>query len=140
MLDFVLKSVVTVLIPFIQMFGLYVIFHGALSPGGSFAGGMILGLGFIALNVVFGLEKGQEKFSDEMAGFLVSLGPIWYGSIGLVGILRGANFLVNKDSGLPMGEPGTLLSGGMISLITLGIGIKVASTIVTLFNALTEEE
>src|SRR5690554_3593713 len=106
MLDFIIKRMIPIIIPFIQMFGLYIIFHGHLSPGGSFAGGMIVGLGFIALNVIFGLEKGHQKFSEDISVFLESLGTLWYGAIGLVGILRGASFLINKGSGIPMGEPG----------------------------------
>ncbi|NLH87416.1 MAG: sodium:proton antiporter, partial [Firmicutes bacterium] len=35
MRDFILKRVAALLLPFIQMYGLYVIFHGHVSPGGS---------------------------------------------------------------------------------------------------------
>jgi multicomponent Na+:H+ antiporter subunit B len=47
---------------------------------------------------------------------------------------------MNKGAGVPLGEPGKLYSGGLILLITLGVGLKVASTVVTLFVALMEEE
>lgn len=140
MSDFVLKRVVALLLPFVQMFGLYVIFHGHLSPGGSFSGGIIVGLGFIAFSLVFGLEKGGEKLTERTTTLIESFGTLWYGAMGLVGVLRGSSFLVNKGSGVPLGEPGKLFSGGLILLITLGVGLKVASTMVTLFNALMEEE
>lgn len=140
MSDFVLKRVVALLLPFVQMFGLYVIFHGHLSPGGSFSGGIIAGLGMIAFSLVFGLEKGSEKLTERTTTLIESFGTLWYGAMGLVGVLRGSAFLMNKGSGVPLGEPGKLYSGGLILLITLGVGLKVASTMVTLFNALMEEE
>lgn len=39
-----------------------------------------------------------------------------------------------------MGAPGALNSGGLISLIGIGVGIRVASTMVTLFFTMMEEE
>jgi len=138
--DFLLKRIVFLVLPFIQMYGLYVVFHGHLSPGGSFAGGIIIGLSFICFSLVFGLERGLEKMSDDVSVTIESFGSIWYGAIGLVGVLRGANFLINKGSGVPLGQPGHLLSGGLILLITIGVGMKVASTMVTLFYSLTEED
>ena len=128
------------MLPFVQMLGLYVIFHGHLSPGGSFSGGIITGLGLIAFGLVFGLERSHEKVSERMMGLIESFGALWYGAMGLVGILRGTSFLMNKGAGVPLGEPGKLYSGGLILLITLGVGLKVGSTMVTLFTALMSEE
>ncbi|NLL47722.1 MAG: sodium:proton antiporter [Firmicutes bacterium] len=140
MRDFVLKRMIALVLPFVTMLGLYVIFHGHLSPGGSFSGGIITGLSIIAFNLVFGTERGEEKISERLMALIESFGALWYGAMGLVGILRGASFLMNKGAGVPVGQPGSLYSGGLILLITLGVGLKVASTMVTLFLELMEEE
>lgn len=140
MSDFILKRMVALLLPFVQMFGLYVILHGHLSPGGSFSGGIITGLGLIAFALVFGLERSSEKISDQIMTMIESFGALWYGAMGIVGVLRGTSFLMNKGSGVPLGEPGKLFSGGLIFLITIGVGLKVASTMVTLFTALMEDD
>ena len=58
---------------------------------------------------------------------------------GKAGIKR-SSFLANKLAGINLGEPGTLSSGGLISLIGFGVGIRVASTMVTLFFTLAEDE
>lgn len=134
MSDFILKRMVALLLPFVQMFGLYVILHGHLSPGGSFSGGIITGLGLIAFALVFGLERSSEKISEQIMTMIESFGALWYGAMGIVGVLRGTSFLMNKGSGVPLGEPGKLFSGGLIFLITIGVGLKVASTMVTLFS------
>ncbi|NMB45666.1 MAG: sodium:proton antiporter [Firmicutes bacterium] len=140
MRDFVLKRVAALLLPLIQMYGLYVIFHGHVSPGGSFAGGMVVGLAFIAYATIYGLERGREKLPETVTTLTESLGTLWYGIMGLVGIWKGAPFLANKLAGVNLGEPGALSSGGLISLIGLGVGIRVASTMVTLFFTMMEEE
>lgn len=140
MSDFILKRMVALLLPFVQMFGLYVILHGHLSPGGSFSGGIITGLGLIAFALVFGLERSSEKISEQIMTMIESFGALWYGAMGIVGVLRGTSFLMNKGSGVPLGEPGKLFSGGLIFLITIGVGLKVASTMVTLFTALMEDD
>ncbi len=69
-----------------------------------------------------------------------SYGTLWYGIMGMVGVFRGAPFLANKLAGIDVGAPGALNSGGLISLIGLGVGIRVASTMVTLFFTMMEEE
>ncbi len=135
MTDFVLKRMVALMLPFVQMLGFYVIFHG-----GSFSGGIITALSLIAFSLVFGLERSHEKISERMMGRLISFGALWYGAVGLLGVLRGTTFLMNKGAGVPLGEPGKLYSGGLIFLITLGVGFSVASTMVTLFTTLMEED
>ncbi|NLJ84942.1 MAG: sodium:proton antiporter [Firmicutes bacterium] len=140
MKDFVLKRIVIVLLPFIQMYGLYVIFHGHVSPGGSFAGGMILGLGFVAFATVFGLDRGRQMLPEKVTTLTESYGTLWYGIMGMIGIFKGFPFLANKLAGIDVGVPGTLTSGGLISWIGLGVGIRVASTITTLFFTMMEEK
>jgi len=39
-----------------------------------------------------------------------------------------------------MGQVGSVLSGGLITLATIGIGLKVASTMITLFHSIIEED
>ena len=65
MRDFILKRVAALLLPFIQMYGLYVILHGHVSPGGSFAGGIVVGLAFIAFTSIYGLERGRAKVPEK---------------------------------------------------------------------------
>ncbi len=140
MRDFILKRVAALLLPFIQMYGLYVIFHGHVSPGGSFAGGIVVGLAFIAFATIYGLERGRAKMPERITTLTESYGTLWYGIMGMVGIIKGAPFLANKLAGIDLGTLGTLSSGGLISLIGLGVGIRVASTMVTLFFTMMEEE
>ncbi|NLN64567.1 MAG: sodium:proton antiporter [Clostridiaceae bacterium] len=140
MKDFILKRVVVIILPFLCVYGFYVILHGHVSPGGSFAGGIILGLSIIAYSTIFGIEKGKAKIPEKVLVWTESYGTLWYGLMGMVGIVKGFPFLANKLAGIDVGVPGALSSGGLISLIGIGVGIRVASTMVTLFFTMMEEE
>lgn len=140
MRDFILKRVAAIILPFICIYGFHVIFHGHVSPGGSFAGGIIVGLSFIAFCSIYGIEKGRAKLPEKILTFIESYGTLWYGIVGMVGIVKGVPFLANKLAGIDLGTPGELSSGGLISFIGFGVGIRVASTIITLFFTMMGEE
>lgn len=140
MRDFIVKRIAAIIVPFICMYGFYVILHGSASAGGSFAGGIILGLSFIAFATVYGLERGKEKLPEKVLVWMESYGTLWYGIIGMIGIFKGAPFLANKAAGINLGSPESLTSGGLISLLGLGVGIRVASTMITLFFTMKGEE
>ncbi len=136
----ILKIVVRFIIPFIQVYGFYVITAGHLSPGGGFAGGTIVAASMVLYALTFDASQGLEKLSHERASLFESLGAIWYVALGLLGVLVGGNFLTNGQIGIPLGTPGYLISGGLIPLLSFGIGIKVAVTVVSLYYSLVEED
>ncbi|HZJ78116.1 MAG TPA: MnhB domain-containing protein [Clostridia bacterium] len=140
MSDFILKRMASIILPFLSIYGLYVILHGHISSGGSFAGGIIVGLSVIGFSTVYGIKKGREKIPEKMLVYTESYGTLWYGLLGLVGILKGAPFLSNKLAGISLGTPGTLFSGGLITLIGFGVGLRVASTVITLFFNLMDDD
>lgn len=140
MRDFIFKRIAAIIVPFICIYGFYVILHGSSSAGGSFAGGIILGLAVIVYSTIYGVKKGKEKLPEKVLIWVESYGTLWYGIIGMVGIFKGAPFLANQLAGINLGTPGSLTSGGLTSLLGLGVGIRVASTMVTLFFAMKGEE
>lgn len=140
MRDYIFKRIAAIIVPFICIYGFYVILHGSSSAGGSFAGGIILALAFIVYATVYGIEEGKKKLPGKVLIWIESYGTLWYGLIGLIGIIKGAPFLANKLAGIDLGSPGSLSSGGLISLLGIGVGIRVASTIITLFYTMKGEE
>ena len=101
-------------------------------------------IGLNSVNVFAGvkttIEKGKEKLPEKVLVWIESYGTLWYVLIGMVGIVKGAPFLANKFAGINLGTPNSIFSGGLISLLGLGVGIRVASTMVTLFFAMKGEE
>ncbi|PKM83554.1 MAG: sodium:proton antiporter [Firmicutes bacterium HGW-Firmicutes-13] len=136
--DLIVRMITRIVVPFIQVYGFYIILHGHLTPGGSFSGGAILGSSMILFALAFNLERGTKKLSHEASAVLECGGAAWYAIVGFIGIYMGANFLGNKIAGFNLGIPGNVYSSGIIMLITFGLGIKVASTVITLFYNLVE--
>lgn len=138
--DQVVRTVSRLTVPFIQLYGVYIVLHGHLSPGGGFAGGAIFGVGLVLLALSFNLEEGTRKLSPAAASTLESGGALGFALTGLVALWAGAGYLANRAAGFPLGNPGQLLSSGAILAVTFFIGIKVASTVATLFHQLIGEE
>lgn len=137
MQDMILEIVARLLIPMVQLFGLYVLFHGHLSPGGGFSGGTILGASFILYSLVFRSDSRKHRLGHDTSLLLEAGGALLYMGLGFVGLVMGYNFLTNRGV-FPIGQAGQLWSSGMIVIITLGVGGKVAGTIFTLFQQLLE--
>jgi len=131
--DLIVRMVCRVIVPFIQVFGLFIIIFGHLSPGGGFAGGAIVGASMVLFALSFNLEEGHKKVKEETASVLESGGVLVFALMGFIAIFLGGNFLANLNAGFPAGTVGDLFSGGAIPIITFGLGIKVASSIITLF-------
>lgn len=136
--DVIIKSTTRLMMPFIQMFGLYVIFHGHLTPGGGFQGGAVIGGSMILLVVVYGMGEGTKRASHDISVIFEAF-AMGFALAGFIGIFLGYNFLSNKIAGVPVGIPGNIFSGGIIFMINIVIGFKVASTGKTLFYTLVQE-
>ncbi len=136
----ILRVVVRFIMPFIQVYGCYIIVSGHLGPGGGFAGGTIVAASMILYALTFNINKALDKVPHKHATILESLGAILLITCGIVGLLLGGNFLANGQIGIPLGTPGRLLSGGLVPIIYFGIGVKVAMTIMSLYFSLVEED
>lgn len=137
--DRLLYTIVKLMLPVIVVYGIFIILHGHITPGGGFSGGAILGAALILYGLTFGQEASLKIFPEAVSKRLESGGVLVFILIGLIGLILGGAFLINGEI-FPLGTPGTILSGGMIPLLMIAIGVKVGSTMMTLFNALLEDE
>jgi multicomponent Na+:H+ antiporter subunit B len=138
--DVIVQTVCRLLIPFIQVYGLYVIAHGHSSPGGGFQGGVILGASFILLCLSHDIQEMKRRLSQKAILFYCSLGVFIYAGIGLICLLLGGKFL---DYGrlheiLPVDPVGARSLG--IFGIEVGVGITVMAVMVSIFLELASEE
>ena len=138
MLSVIVKTATRWLIPFMQLFGLYVIIHGHVSPGGGFQGGVIVATSMILYAIVFGLSEARKRTTQGLRLVMESAGPLIYVLIGVLGMLVGGFFLEYRIIPLPY-EP-HITSEIMISIIEIAIGIGVMALCITMFYALAAEE
>lgn len=131
--DIIIRAVARILIPFIQVYALYVIMHGHHSPGGGFQGGVILGASFILYLITHGLEEAKEKMSELKAGLLSTFGILLYSGIGLLCLIMGRNYLdYGGLSTLLKVIPAQARSLGILG-IEIGVGITVMAIMFSVF-------
>ncbi|MCS7203849.1 MAG: hypothetical protein NZ809_05320 [Thermodesulfovibrio sp.] len=91
--DLIIQTVCRIMIPFIQLFALYVITHGHYSPGGGFQGGCILGASFILMVIAYDIKWMKKRFSEYTNIFMIAFGVFIYAFVGLICIILGAEYL-----------------------------------------------
>ena len=137
----IIRVVTQKMFPFLLMFGFYIILHGSSSPGGGFQGGVVIGAAYILYAIGVDADHGRRLAPYLHLKIIESAGVLIYVGLGFAGICLGYSFLTNRMIGFPpQGTPGSLLSGGTILGINIGIGIHVAATVITLFYAFMEYE
>lgn len=112
------------LVPYILLFGLYLISFGHLSPGGGFQGGVVLASGVILLSLSRGVSPAQKLFPPGKVGLAEAIIFFLFLAVGLFGLLVGEHFLENF---LPLGKAGQVPSAGFIFFLNLIIGLKVGA-------------
>ena len=131
--DLIIKTAVRLLVPFAQMFGLYVVVHGHYSPGGGFQGGVILGAAFIMLALAFDMKTSQQYMTIRVNAAFSNLGAAIFVGVGALCAIFGGLFLDYSalDVLIPLG-PVEWRSFG-IFLVEVGVGFAVMSIMVLLY-------
>ncbi|MDQ8202064.1 MnhB domain-containing protein [Pelagicoccus sp. SDUM812003] len=123
----------------IQVFALYVVFHGHYSPGGGFQGGALLASAVILLRIGEGREASQGDLASGSALGIGAIGAWIFGGVGLIGMFFGGKFL-QYDAGPSIGlSPESMHYWGIL-VIELGVALAVMSVLVSIFDALTDRE
>lgn len=114
------------LVPYILIFGLYLISYGHLSPGGGFQGGVVLASGIILLALARGTDSAQKLFPGRNLRIVEAKAFFLFLFMGIGGLVAGGYFLQNF---LPLGKAGEVPSAGFIFFLNLIIGLKVSAGI-----------
>jgi multicomponent Na+:H+ antiporter subunit B len=126
--------------PLLQLYALYVLFHGHYSPGGGFQAGAALAGSFLVPRLVEGLPDGVHGLTTRRATAIALLGIALYGAVGVVSMLDpGTAFLDYAGLGGLPGWPlppggGTRAIGSLV--IEVGITLTVMGVLVMLFDDL----
>ncbi|MHB9285724.1 MnhB domain-containing protein [Halobacteriales archaeon Cl-PHB] len=128
----IIMTTVRILAPFVFTYGLFVMFHGASSPGGGFQGGVIVGAVVVMLGFAFGIDPTREWLRSDALRSLAVVGVLTFAGVGLGGILLGGAFLEYAVYEPFYGKATKYL----IELVEVAIGAIVASVVVGLFFSL----
>jgi multicomponent Na+:H+ antiporter subunit B len=130
----IVKTVTRLSVWMILIYGIYIILHGHLTPGGGFAGGVILALALLNVMLAYGKPFTAKWLNIEFLKDIESSSAVLFLVIGLLGISFGGAFLTNF---LSKGELFKLLSAGTILPLNIIIGIKVSISLFLVIWALT---
>ena len=129
--DSILQQITFLLFPIIVIFGIYVILNGHISPGGGFSGGAIIGAGLILYANAFGFEKLNRFFTEKTYKYVSFSALTFYCLAKSYSFFTGANHL---PSGIPLGNPGDILSSGLILPLNICVGLVVACTMYAFYT------
>jgi multisubunit Na+/H+ antiporter MnhB subunit len=133
-MTFIVKKSAQFLCGPIFMYGIYITLHGHMTPGGGFAGGVIISGAFVLLVLAFGGKLLNLKAWESGSSLLESMALFTFLLLGGIGLLLGLKIFYFDY--LPKGDPGELISAGLIPLYNIFIGIEVAAALFTIFLAL----
>jgi energy-converting hydrogenase B subunit I len=127
----IVRTVTNLLTPFILIFGLYVIMHGHITPGGGFQGGAVFASGIALLLVAFNSAKVQEKLKEHHLSVIESSGALMFIGLAFAGLA--VTFFYNFLVGSPIfgqippegSNPGYIWTAGVIPLMNIAVGLKV---------------
>ena len=130
----IVKTISCIAFPFIMIYGLSVIAHGHLTPGGGFQGGAIVASGCAMILVSYGSIWTMNKMTEKNLSLFESIGAASFILLALLGLGFGTvffnNFLVGTNSlfgVIPATGSGLadINTGGVIPLMNFAVGVKV---------------
>lgn len=140
------------LYPAVVIFGLYVIMHGHLTPGGGFQGGAVVATAAALVIVAYSYEEIQGMLSKFLFQVQESGGLLMFGGVALIALGLGTTYFFNflANSGLLFGmsvpfgpNPGELNTGGVLPLMNIAVGVEVwgglAIVILYMLSGITKE-
>ncbi len=129
----VVRTVTDIMVVPIIVFGIYLVLHGHLTPGGGFQGGAVIASATALLIVAYGSLGKHKKNLSTMEG----IGLTAFILIALFGI--GYTMFYNYLTGTlgPFGgslpyygsNPGYINTGGTVTLMNLMVGIEVSAAL-----------
>jgi multicomponent Na+:H+ antiporter subunit B len=124
----IVKTVTRITVGLIFLYGIYIVLQGHISPGGGFAGGVIIALSFIHLILAFGREAVFKKMNESRGVTMISAGAIAFLFLITLGFL-----------GIGFARPGqrsALFNSGLMPLCDIAISLTVASGLFMMFLVL----
>jgi len=129
----IVKTVTRWVKVFIFLYGVYVVLTGHLTPGGGFAGGVIIACSYILLTLAYGKEFALRRLSPRTAAGLDCGGALLFLVVALFGLGYGGVFFINFLQKLFPGREFQLASSGIIPICNIAIGLKVGASLFLVF-------
>jgi len=131
--NMVLNFVCRLLIPFIQIFALYVVAHGHYSPGGGFQGGVILAATVILFAISGNLRSAINKFGEKTAALFGAAGVFIYAGTAALCMALGENFLNYSALAPLLGTDRIMARSHGIFIVEIGVALAVMAVMIWIY-------
>ena len=132
----IVKTISSFLFPLVFIYGLYVIAHGHLTPGGGFQGGAVVASGCAMILVAYGSVWTMKKVKEKNLSTVESLGALLFIGLAFLGLIFGAgvffnNFLANSEfvffgTKVAFGSTAANINtAGILPIMNFAVGMKV---------------
>lgn len=125
-----------VYVPVAIVYGIYIVIHGQLTPGGGFQGGVALASGILAIALGIGFPAFARIAPKDAVEAFEAAGAFAYVALGVAMLVAGGVFLRNA---LPHGDTGALVSSGTILALNDAVGIAIVGGFLVLFAEFLKE-
>lgn len=129
--DIIVKNVAKYIIPFLLIFGIYLVLNGHISPGGGFSGGAVMGASFILFSSAFGRSIVQNVITEKI------IKSVTFGALLFYAIAKGYSFFTGAHhipTGIPLGNAGDIISAGLILPLNICVGLIVTCTMYSFYS------
>jgi multisubunit Na+/H+ antiporter MnhB subunit len=130
----IVKKTTQLIVGMIFIYGIYVVVHGHLTPGGGFAGGVVIAGSLILITLAYGVDFMNLIKEESETTIVENLATIMVILIAVAGFLFGTKIFFNNF--LPKGIVGELISAGVLPLYNIFIGAEVAASVFIIFLSL----
>ena len=122
--------------PALMVFGLYMVLHATVTPGGGFQGGVIVASGTLLLWLAEGYRGWRSIMRSKWLDAVEGGGALVFALCGIAPLAAGGRFMANM---LPFGKFRDMLSGGLMQVENAGVALAVAGGFCLLFLEFLEE-
>jgi multicomponent Na+:H+ antiporter subunit B len=126
-----LRALGAVLVGPLLLLGIYVVVHGALTPGGGFQGGVLLAGALLLVYAAGQVAAVQRVRPVALVEVADAVGAGAYTLVAIAGLVFG---VAAMDNVLPFGTAGSLLSGGTVPVLSIAVGVEVTAGVTLILS------
>lgn len=131
-----LRALGAVLVGPILLLGVYIVVHGALTPGGGFQGGVLLAGALLLVYAAGQVAAVQRVRPVALVEIADAFGAGAYTLVAVAGLVFGVAVM---DNFLPYGTAGSLLSGGTVPVLSIAVGVEVTAGVTLILSEFVDQ-
>jgi multicomponent Na+:H+ antiporter subunit B len=132
--DLIVRTVARRMVPFLLLFGAYILLHGHIGAGGGFQAGIIITSAIILAAIGGDLREIRSALSCRTLFAIGAVGSVGITLVGILGIIAGGWFF--QYGSLPLPYTQEIIHLIAITCVEIGIGVAVFGMMFLIFIAI----